>query len=272
MKWCADVGGVGNGTVAGAIKFVKTLGIEALSVGWAYVPSVREKGYLELEPVQAMKDEIEAAGVEWGPMVAWAPRDLPQGAEADEHFANLRKNFEVMAGVGTETVVMFPPGRPDTPWDEVVAYYTPLIALADEFGVRVGLHGHGRFMPSKVQWQLMNDVPSPNNGLTLCSGNIFHGDGEDMYDSTYELAKAGKVFFVHVRDVKEGEGEKEYWLDQGDVDLPRFIAALKAGGYNGYVRSEHLPTDMYRTFTPGENGVADIGTAFSVGYLRHLIK
>ena len=272
MKWCADVGGVGDGTVAGAIKYVKTLGIEALSVGWANIPSFRENGYIDYETVKAMKDEIVAAGVEWGPMVAWAPRDLPTGEEAEKHFANLRKNFEVMARVGTDTVVMFPPGKNDTPWDEVVAYYKPLIALADEFKIKVGLHGHGRFMPSKVQWQLMNDVPSPYNGLTLCSGNIFHGDGEGMYDSTYEFAKAGKVFFAHVRNVKKGEGEKEYWLDQGDVDLPRWIAALKAGGYDGYVRSEHLPTDTYRSFTPGGNGVSDIGTAFSLGYMRHLIK
>lgn len=272
MKWCADVGGVGGGSVASSINYVKTLGIEALSVGWANIPSFRENGYIDLETVKAMKDEIVAAGVEWGPMVAWAPRDLPTGAEADKHFANLRKNFEVMAAVGTETVVMFPPGKNDTPWDEVVAYYKPLIALADEFKIKVGLHGHGRFMPSKVQWQLMNDVPSPYNGLTLCSGNIFHGDGEGMYESSYEFAKAGKVFFAHVRNVKKGEGEKEYWLDQGDVDIPRWIASLRAGGYNGYIRSEHLPTDMYRSFKPGDNGVSDIGTAFSLGYLRHLIK
>lgn len=119
MKWCADVGGVGDGTVAGAIKYVKTLGIEALSVGWANIPSFRENGYIDYETVKAMKDEIVAEGVEWGPMVAWAPRDLPTGEEAEKHFANLRKNFEVMARVGTRPWSCSLPARttrPGTRW------------------------------------------------------------------------------------------------------------------------------------------------------------
>jgi sugar phosphate isomerase/epimerase len=272
LKWAVNVNNVGDGTIAGASQYCKVMGIEALSVDWDIVPGFKEKGYLEADAVVTMRDEIMANGIEWGPMVAWAPRDLPKGAAAAAHFANLQRTFAAMAAAGTEIAVMFPPGQRDTPWDEVIAYYRPLIAIADEFNIKVGLHGHGRFMPSKVQKQLMAEIPSKNNGLTLCSGNLFHGDGEAMYDSARELAEMGKVFYCHVRNVKKGEGEKEYWMDQGDVDVPRYIAALKAGGYTGYVRCEHLPTDQYRTFVPGKNGVSDIGNAYSLGFLRQYLR
>ena len=272
LRWCTNVDNVADGTVAGAIQFVKLMGIEALSVPWDAVPGFAEKGTLDLATVQAWKDEIVGAGIEWGPLVAWAPRDLPKGAEAEAHYAQLRQCFEVMAAVGTEMVVMFPPGQRDTPWDEVIAYYRPLVALADEFNIKLALHGHGRFMPSEVQKRLMADIPSPNNGLTLCSGNLFHGDGEKMYESTRELVEMGKVFYVHIRNVKKGEGEKEYWLDEGDIDIPRWIKVLADAGYSGYLREEHLPSDQYRTFQPGKNGVSDVGNAFAIGYLRHLTR
>ncbi|HHX66188.1 MAG TPA: TIM barrel protein [Chloroflexi bacterium] len=270
MKWAVEVGNVGDGTPEGAARYCLKLGLEGVSLPWARVPGFEEKGYLEAEAIAPIRKKIEDMGVEFAPMVAWAPRDLPKGEEAGKHFANLRRSFEAMAAVGVDTLIMFPPGRPDSPWDEIVAYYRELIKIAEEFNIRIALHNHGQFKPVKVLKRLMEDVPSPLNGVCLCSGNSWHGDGEAMYDTMRELA--GKIFFVHVRNVKTGEGEKEYWLEQGDVDLPRFIKVLKEMGYDGYVRSEHLPTDMYRTHEPEVAGVSDIGTAYSVGYLRAYMK
>jgi sugar phosphate isomerase/epimerase len=266
MKWAVEMGNIGDGTVESTARYCNALGIEGISVGWTRVPGFEEKGYLEVEAVAAMRKQIEDMGVAFAPMVTWAPRDLPTGAEAESHFANLRRSFAAMAAAGVDTLIMFPPGRPDSPWDEIIAYYRELIKVAEEHNIRIALHNHGQFKPSEVLKRLMADVPSPMNGLCLCSGNTWHGDGEKMYDNMRELAD--KIFFVHVRNVKTGEGEKEYWLEQGDVDLPRFITVLKEVGYDGYVRSEHLPTDMYRTHVPTLSGVSDIGTAYAVGYLR----
>jgi sugar phosphate isomerase/epimerase len=272
MKWAVELGNVADGTIEGTARYCKGLGIEAISVGWVKVPGFMEKGYLEADAVKAIRKQVEDAGLEFAPMVAWAPRDLPTGAEADKHFENLHRTFEAMAAAGVDTLIMFPPGKPDSTWDEVLAYYRPLMKIADEFSIRIALHGHGQFRPSKVVKKLMEDVPSPNNGLCLCCGNLWHGDHEAMYDSTRELVEMGKVFFVHVRNVKTGLNEKEFWLDEGDVDVPRYINVLKEAGYSGYVRSEHAPTDQYRTFVPYVAGVSDVGTAYAVGYLRHLTR
>ena len=76
---------------------------------------------------------------------------------------------------------------------------------------------------------------------------------------------------MHIRDVKTGMGEKEFWLDKGDIDIPRVVRVLQEIGYDGFLRSEHLPTDMYRTHVPTLSGVSDVGSAWSTGYLRALM-
>ena len=111
--------------------------------------------------------------------------------------------------------------------------------------------------------------PSEYNGVCLCTGNVWHGEGENMYEATRKLGD--KIFFVHVRDVRTGLGEKEFWFHKGDVDIPRVIQVLKEIGYDGYIRSEHLPTDRYRDHVPTLSGVSDVGTAWSTGYLRAIM-
>jgi len=66
-----------------------------------------------------------------------------------------------------------------------------------------------------------------------------------------------------MRNVKTGQGEKEYWFDEGDIDMPKMIGALRKVGYRGSIRSEHLPTDHY-----GQPRESDVGTAWAQGYMR----
>jgi mannonate dehydratase len=117
--------------------------------------------------------------------------------------------------------------------------------------------------------RLLEGAPSPYNGICYCTGNVWHVEGEGMYDVIRRLGE--KIFFVHIRNVKTGQGEKEYWFDKGDVDMLKVIQALKDINYRGDVRSEHLPTDLYRN-APQPPGISDIGTAFAVGYMRALLK
>jgi sugar phosphate isomerase/epimerase len=60
-------------------------------------------------------------------------------------------------------------------------------------------------------------------------------------------------------------GEKEFWFDEGDIDVPKLLGALKKAGYRGYWRSEHLPTDHYN-----QPRSSDVGTAWAQGYMRAL--
>jgi mannonate dehydratase len=137
--------------------------------------------------------------------------------------------------------------------------------LAEQSKIRIASHTLGVLSTYEGLTRLMRDAPSEYNGVCLCTGNVWHGEGENMYEATRKLGD--KIFFVHVRDVKTGMGEKEFWFHKGDVDIPRVIQVLKEIGYDGFVRSEHLPTDRYRDHVPTLSGVSDVSTAWSTGYL-----
>jgi sugar phosphate isomerase/epimerase len=270
VKLAVEVGNIGDGSVEATIRYCKGLSIEGIGVPWATVPGFGEKGYITAEPVKAIRAQIEDAGLEFAGMVGWVQPAVTNGdAEGEAMVDNLRRSLDAMGAVGSDTLVAFPPVRPETPWDQVVAFYRKFAAAAEQNGVRIATHTHGVLNNEAILTRLMNDAPSPSNGICFCTGNIWHGDGAGMYDVTRRLAD--KIFFVHIRNVKTGQGEKEYWLHEGDVDLPRFMQVLKDIGYDGFLRSEHLPTDQYRTFVPTMSGVSDVGAAWAAGYLRPLM-
>jgi len=270
MKLAVEMGTIGDGSPEAAIRYCKDLEIEGISVGWRRVPGYEEKGYVEADRLRALRAQIEDAGIAFAAMVAWVPPAVTAGdAEAEVRFDDLRRSIESMAAVGAETLVVFPPVRQETPWEQVVGFYRKFVDLAERCAVRIATHTHGVLRTYEVLTRLMQDAPSAYNGLCFCTGNIWHGEGERIYDVTRKLGD--KIFFVHIRNVKTGMGEKEFWLDRGDVDIPRVVQVLKEIGYDGFLRSEHLPTDLYGRHVPALSGVSDVGSAWSTGYLRALM-
>ena len=71
-------------------------------------------------------------------------------------------------------------------------------------------------------------APSPSNGITLCTGSLGAGIGNDLPAIAREFA--GHVAFAHLRNVtKEPDGsfhEADHLA--GDVDIPAVLAALLA--------------------------------------------
>ena len=153
------------------------------------------------------------------------------------------------------------PLRKDVPWEQLVAFYRRLMKELEPNGIRFASHSGGLLVSYAMMSRLLKEVPSPNNGFCFCTGNVWHAEGERIYDIPPQLA--GRFFYVHMRNVKTGQGEKEYWFDEGDIDIPRMMGALRKVGYRGYIRSEHLPTDHY-----GQPRESDVGTAWAQGYMR----
>jgi mannonate dehydratase len=204
-------------------------------------------------------------------MVAWVPPAITAGdAEAEALFDDLRRSMEAMAAVGADTLMAFPPLRQKPSWEQLAGFYRKFVGLAEQCEIRSATHIGGVLNTYEALARLMEDAPSAYNGVCLCTGNLWHGDGEKLYDSTRKLGD--KIFFVHIRDVKTGMGEKEFWLDKGDIDIARVLRVLEEIGYDGFLRSEHLPTDRYGRHVPTLSGVSDIGSAWSTGYLRALMS
>ncbi|HUT19643.1 MAG TPA: TIM barrel protein [Anaerolineae bacterium] len=270
MKLAVEMGTIGDGSVEAAIRYCQDLEIEGISVPWGRVPGFKEKGHLEADRVGAFRAQIEDAGIACAPMVAWVPPAITAGdAEAEVLFDDLRRSMEAMAEVGADTLMAFPPLRQKPPWEQLVGFYRKFVGLAEQYEIRIATHTMGVLSTYEALTRLMQDAPSAYNGVCLCTGNVWHGDGEKLYDSIRKLGD--KIFFVHIRDVKTGMGEKEFWLDKGDIDIPRVLQVLKEIGYDGFLRSEHLPTDRYGRHVPTLSGVSDVGSAWSTGYLRALV-
>ena len=276
MKLAVQVGSVADGTLQGAIRYCRDLEVDRLVVGYTQVPGFGERGYLDLETVKGMKQEIEDAGMSFSVMVYWAPKPMVMGApEGEAQFSNLCRGLEVMGEVGADILSMFASlDRPEDPseeearWGLLVGFYRKLMAQAEQCGVKVALHtvarpGSNMLWDNQAVDRLMGDVPSPSNGVTFCVGNFWNSDAGRIYDIIRR--RGDKVFFVHMRSTKQSLGETPFWFDSGGPDFQRIVQALREIGYRGDLRAEHMPEVV-------DENRSDIGTAWALGYMKALLQ
>lgn len=276
MRLAVEVGTVGDGTVHSTIRYCRDLDVSRLTLPFASVPGFEEKGYLDLATCRDIKAEVEDAGLSFSVMVFWAAEPMVMGLpEGKPLFANLCKSMDTMHEIGANVLSIFatiaPPDDPtgkNARWGTLLDFYRQFIAHADQTDTKVALHTVA--MPSRnMLWnleavdRLFTDIPSPNNGLTYCVGNFWNSDGEGMYDALSRLKD--RLFYVHTRSTKASLGETPFWFDEGEPDLGRLMDILREIDFQGDVRSEHMPD------VAGENRT-DIGTAWSLGYLKALMK
>jgi D-mannonate dehydratase len=276
MHLAVEVGTVADGSLAGAIQYSVDLEVKRLVVPFAALPGFQETGALDLAGARAARAQIEDAGRSFSTMVYWAPPPMVAcEPEGEAPFAALCRNLEVMNEVGADMLSMFvmvarplDASQEEAAWARLVEFYRALMPRAEEAGVKVALHTVA--MPSRnLLWnhaaveRLFADVPSAHNGLTLCVGNYWNADGERMYDIMRGLGD--KLFYVHLRSTKAAWGETPYWFDSGGPDFKRVFEILREVGFQGDLRSEHMPE------VTGENRT-DIGTAWAIGYTKGLLE
>jgi mannonate dehydratase len=164
-------------------------------------------------------------------------------------------------------------------WDNLRYFLEAIIPVAEEAGVKLAMHpddpplspirGLGRIMRSVENYQRLVDmIPSPVNGVTLCQGN-FTMMTDDLPSVIRHFGNQGKIFFVHFRDVR-GTPEKfvETFHDDGKTDMLACMKAYRDIGYDGVLRPDHVPT---MEGDSNENaGYSAIGRLFAVGYIKGL--
>jgi len=164
-------------------------------------------------------------------------------------------------------------------WANLKYFLDRVAPVAEKANVKLAMHpddpplspirGLARIMRSVENFQRLLDlVPSPVNGIALCQGN-FALMSPDLPSVIRHFGRQGKVFFVHMRDVR-GTAEKfvETFHDEGSTDLLACLRAYKEIGFNGVLRPDHVPT------LEGESndkpGYAGLGRLFAIGYLKGL--
>lgn len=163
----------------------------------------------------------------------------------------------------------------DALWENLEYFLKKVIPVAEEYKVKLAMHpddpplspirGLGRIMRSVDNFQRLLDlVPSPMNGITLCQGN-FTLMTDDLPSVIRHFGE--KIFFVHMRDV-QGTPEKfsETFHDDGKTDMVACMKAYRDIGFEGVLRPDHVPT-----MAGDDNahaGYSSIGRLFAIGYLK----
>jgi mannonate dehydratase len=164
-------------------------------------------------------------------------------------------------------------------WETLEHFLKIVVPVAEKWNVKLAMHpddpplspirGVGRIMRSIENYQrLLDIVPSPMNGITLCQGN-FTLMTDDLPGVIRKFGRQNKIFFVHFRDVR-GTPEKfeETWHDEGKTDMLACMQAYKDIDFEGVLRPDHVPTVEGDS---NENaGYSSFGRLYAIGYIRGL--
>ncbi|HLU10695.1 MAG TPA: mannonate dehydratase [Oceanobacillus sp.] len=211
---------------------------------------------------------------EWMPVFNWmrTSTTIPTrgGALVSGYDHELMKNAPLTEyGVVTEEQL----------WENLHYFLERVVPVAEKANVKLAMHpddpplspirGLGRIMRSVENFQKLLDlVPSPVNGITLCQGN-FALMTDDLPSVIRHFGKQGKIFFVHLRDVRgTPENFVETFHDDGQTDMLACLRAYREIGFEGVARPDHVPT--MGDDSNDHAGYSSIGRLFAIGYLKGL--
>ncbi|KAA0009923.1 mannonate dehydratase [Billgrantia pellis] len=184
---------------------------------------------------------------------------------AEEHYTLTRFQaaLDVYADIGAERL------------RENLGYFLhAIVPVAEEVGIRLAIHpddpprpllGLPRVVstPADAQW-LLDAVPSPANGLTLCTGS--YGVRDDIDLAAMARRFGPRIYFAHLRSTRRETPDPRSFHEaphlDGDVDMVAVIQALveeerrreREGGPRLPLRPDHghhILDDQDRDTRPG---------------------
>lgn len=199
--------------------------------------------------------------------LGYYPNVLQEDREqADREIAHLRRVIEASAALDVGVVTTFVGRDPklsvDENWPRFLEVWRPLIDLADEKGVKVGIEncpmiftrdewpGGKNLASTPAIWRRMfEDIPSPNFGLNYDPSHFIW----QMVDYLNPIAEfKDRLHHVHAKDARLDHarlnehgimGYPNLWHTPkipglGEVDWGRYFGALSDAGYDGPVAIE----------------------------------
>ena len=272
-------------------------GWDKLGMKWNVVegpPTLGEKTKLGLEGrdeeisnfITFMKNLKQYGGVDiicynWMPVVSWFRTKMDtvgRGGALVTSFDNeeAKKLPDTEYGKVSKEVL----------WKNLEYFLKAVVPEAEKIGMNLSLHpddpqverlkGISRIMTSVENFdRMLNLVPSKYSGLTMCQGN-FSLMGADIPSLVKRWGKAGKINYVHFRNVQDLSGQipstkfTETFHDEGQIDMYAAMKAYYDIGYKGPIRPDHVPT--MAGDSNDRPGYSTIGTLFAIGYMRGLME
>ncbi len=161
-------------------------------------------------------------------------------------------------------------------WQRLEWFLKELVPVAEAAGVRLAAHpddppmetlrGTARLVnqPSKYE-RLTSIIDSPSNALEFCIGSLQEMTTGNVYDTTRRFARAGRIAYVHFRNVRgKVPHYEETFVDNGDVDMAEIVRILREEEFDGIMVPDHVPE--VHSKAPWHAGMA-----YTIGYMRALI-
>jgi 4-hydroxyphenylpyruvate dioxygenase len=192
-------------------------------------------------------------------------RDL-DSTDDDQFARNLRRlecKFDVMAALGTETVLVCSSVSPDAVEDpdRLAGQLAAAATVAGERGMRIAYEAlaWGRHVSTwERSWDAVRRADSPALGLCLDSFHVLSRGGDP---AGFAAVPGEKLFFLQLADAPHMDMDVLQWSrhhrlfpGQGAFDLGGFLAAVLTAGYRGPLSLEVF-NDVFRQSDPARAAV-----------------
>jgi len=160
----------------------------------------------------------------------------------------------------------------DAWWDRFFAVYDELVPVADDTGIKLGMHpsdtpNHHVPFDGVGLNRILDRYPSPQVGIIYCVGTRAEAGGSSLVlDELNHFGRKDRLFLVHVRNVRGSLATsgafEETLLDDGDLKIFRILQELQAVGFSGCIDPDHVPR------LAGDTEHRMIAWGYSVAYLK----
>ena len=241
------------------------------------------------EKVEEYKNHLRALGQAGIPYTTYAhmangiwstERELARGGASARAFDLSKARAGGWAGQSFELPLTH--GRSyteDEIWDNFTRFIREVAPVAEEAGVRIGIHPDDPPVPDlggvprcifasfEGYKRALEIADSPNVGMCLCAGCWLEGGeamGRDVIDTIRYFGERGKLFKVHFRNITAPLPHfVETLVDDGYMDMYQVMKALHDVGFSGVAIPDHIP---------GLVGGPRVGTAYSIAYMKAYLE
>ena len=240
------------------------VGAAGISLETCFMPQ------FDTEYLARLKEKLDEHGLDR--MLAWGHPDGLEGGRNPEAAREIERHLATTKAIGGDVMrivgssLMFRDDPHDLQIEQIAAILKKTVKKAEAAGVRLAIENHIDFTSDEIL-EILERVDSDFLGVNFDSGNCLRVF-EDPVAAARKLAS--RTFSTHIKDIQPASGSPRDWTfwasapaGSGIIEMPRVVAALEEGGYQGMLCVE---IDFLKD--PDGNEIEAVEQA--VNYLKHL--